>query len=94
MDAELLKILFESASGTTILALGIWVIISRMRNKHIEPTEKYVTKHMFYETVNENRKLADNRHTAELKAIQDVGKEFREELNQTNQNHLDHVAKH
>ena len=91
MDIEVFQLMLESLSGIAILALGFWFVIARLRNGRTDLTEKYVTKHAFYEAVNAGRKLADKRHEAELKAIKDIGTEFREALNQTNQNHLDHV---
>ena len=91
MDTELFSLLLESLSGVAVLALGFWFIIARMRSGRSDPTERYMTKHAFYESIDEGRKLADKRHESELKAIKHMSDEFREALNQTNQNHLDHV---
>ena len=93
MEAEIFTIILESLSGVAVLGLGFWFVIARLRNHRIpdDPTEKYVTKSVFHEAIREGRELAVQRHEAELKAIQAVGTEFRTAINQTDQNHLDHV---
>lgn len=92
MEIELLQLILESLSGVAVLALGFWFIIARMRNRAPDdPTEKYVTKKYFHDTVNEGRVLAEARHVAELQAIKEISKECQMAINQTNQNHLDHV---
>ena len=96
MEAEILTQVLSSLGGIAALSLGLWYIIFRMRNGHSpdDPAEKYVTKNTFYAKVDEGRKIQDTKHEQTIKAIQDVGTEFREVINQTNQNHLDHVQHH
>ena len=93
MDAELLKIIFESASGTTILALGFWYVISRMRrNGKTDPA--YVSKSEFHTAVTEGRDLADTRHTDTLSAIDTWGTKIETAANTDRQNLFDHVSNH
>lgn len=93
METELLKLILESASGTTILALGVWYIITRMRNGRGD-TNGYVTKGVFYETVETSRKDANTRQEKVLEAIGDLGKEVKEAAEVDRQNLFDHVSNH
>ncbi len=92
MDAEIFKIILESASGTAILALGFWYIISRMRNG--KSNSEYVTRPTFDDAVKESRELSATRHGDMMDSIDTWGTKIEAAANTDRQNLFDHVANH
>ena len=92
MESEILKLLLESASGTTVIAVGLWFIISRMRNN--KTSQDYVTKSTFYETVKESREISEARHTDVLTSIDTWGNKIEAAAETDRKNLFTHVSNH
>ena len=96
MNAEILKLLLESTSGVTVLALGIWYLIAKLKDRKADPRDyrDYVSKRTFYETVKETRSLADKYHRETLTSIDKWGDKIEAARDIDRQNLFDHVSNH